>query len=99
MPLKLCLTPQSLIIRHSSRQLRIEQEKLRNKLKQIFDETNDLISCDYYDIDELNKIHNNEQDLYIIHLNISSLSSNTDDLKKFLSFLCNKADIIFISES
>ena len=81
MILKLCLIPQSLIIRHASRQLRIEQEKCYCQKKQIFDETNDLISCNYYDIDEPNKIHTKEQDPYIIQLNISSLSSHIADLK------------------
>ena len=46
------------------------------QIKQIFNETNDLRSCDYYDIDELNKIHTKEQDLYIIHSNIYLLSSS-----------------------
>ena len=96
MTLKLCFTSQSQIIKHASRQLRIEKEKPGNELKQIFDETNDLISCDYFDIYELNKI---ERDLYIIHLSISSLSSHIDDLEIFLSLPSNKTDIICISES
>lgn len=97
--LKLCFTSQSQIIKHASRQLRIEKEKPGNELKQIFDETNNLISCDYYNIYELNKVQTKERDLYIIHLNISSLSSHIDDLEIFFSLLSNKADIICISES
>lgn len=99
MTLKLCFTSQSQIIKYASRQLRIEKEKPGNELKQIFNETNDPISCDYYNIYELNKIQTKERDLCIIHLNISSLSSHIDDLEIFFSLLSNKADIICISES
>ena len=53
--------------------------------KQIIDETNDPMSCDYYDRNELNIIHTKDQYLYIIDTKICSVLSHMDDLKIFLS--------------
>ena len=58
-----------------------------------------LLSCDYYDVDDFNKIVINQSDLTVIHLNISSLALHTAKLKLFLSLIKTKFDIICISES
>ena len=57
------------------------------------------MSCDYYALYELNKIKVKQEDLSVLHLNISSLSAYIHDLKSFLSELRIKFDIICISES
>ena len=66
---------------------------------QLFDQSENSISCDYYDIDDLNKIVINQSDLTVIHLNILSLALHIDKLKLFLSLIKTKFDIICISES
>ena len=57
------------------------------------------ICCDCYDIPELKKLKVNEQDLSILHLNISFLSAHIDDLQTFLKSTKIEFDIIYISES
>ena len=71
-----------------------------------FKQTNDLLdpsetltSCDYYDVNDISKLRINENDLSVIHLNISSLPLHINELKLFLSFFKMKFDIISISES
>ena len=66
---------------------------------QLFDQSENSISCDYYDIDNLNKAVINQSDPTIIHLNISSLALHIDKLKLFLSLIKTKFDIICMSES
>ena len=69
-------------------------------MNQIFDQSDNLISCDYYDIPEFKKMKIIEQkDLSIIHLNISLISSHINDLRNFLNLINQKIDIICISES
>ena len=69
-------------------------------MNQIFDQSDNLINCDYYDIPEFKKMKIIEQkDLSIIHLNISSISSHINDLRNFLNLINQKIDIICISES
>ena len=68
-------------------------------MNQIFDQSDNLISCDYYDIPEFKKMKIREQqDLSILHLNISSISVHINDLRNFLNLLDQKIDIC-ISES
>ena len=76
-------------------------EKLKAFLEvsQLFDQSENSVSCDYYTPYELNKIKVKQEDLSVLHLNISSLSAHIDDLKNFLSELSIKFDIICISES
>ena len=70
------------------------------QINQVFDNNENAISYDYYNIDELNKLNiNRHHNLFIPHLNISSLSSHIDDLKIFLSLLTAKVDILCISEN
>ena len=69
------------------------------QVNQLFDQSENSISCDYYDVDDFNKIVVNQSDLTVIHLNISSLALHIDKLKLFLSLIKTKFDIICISES
>ena len=70
------------------------------QMNQVFDDNENAINFDYYNIDELNKLNiNRHHDLFILNLNISSLSSHIDDIKIFLSLLTAKVDILCISES
>ena len=69
------------------------------QVNQLFDRSENSISCDYYDVDDFNKIVINQSDLTVIHLNISSLALHIDKLKLFLSLIKTKFDIICISES
>ena len=43
----------------------------------MLEESENPVSCDYYDNHDLNNIHIHQHDLSIIHLNISSLASHT----------------------
>ena len=69
------------------------------QVNQLFDRSENSISCDYYDVDDFNKIVINQSDLTVIRLNISSLALHIDKLKLFLSLIKTKFDIICISES
>ena len=68
-------------------------------LNELFDQSENSISCDYYTPHEFKKLKIKGHDLFILHLNISSLSSHIDDLKIFFAFLDTKCDTICISES
>ena len=65
----------------------------------LLDPSENLTSCDYYDVNGISKLGINEYDLSVIHLNISSLLLHIKELKLFLSFFKCKFDIISISES
>ena len=56
-------------------------------------------NCDYFHIKDLKKVKIKSQDLSILHLNISSISSQINDLKIFLNLLNTTFEIICISES
>ena len=67
---------------------------------QIFEQSENPLSCDYYDISDFKKLKiNKQQDLSILHLNISSISAHIDDLRTFLNLAHHKFDIRCISES
>ena len=69
-------------------------------MNQTFDQPDNLISCDYYDIPEFKKMKIIEQkDLPNLPQNISSISSHINDLRNFLNLINQKDDIICISES
>ena len=56
------------------------------EMSQIFEQSENPLSCDYYDISDFKKLKiNKQQDLSILHLNISSISSQIDDLRTFLN--------------
>ena len=70
------------------------------EMSQIFEQSETPVSCDYYDISDFKKLKINKQpDLFILYLNISSISAYLDDLRTFLNFADHKFDIICISES
>ena len=57
------------------------------QVNQLFDQSENSISCDYYDVDDFNKIGINQSDLTVIYLNISCLALHIDKLKLFLSLI------------
>ena len=78
------------------------------QVNQHFVQSQNSISCNYYDVDDLNKIVINQSDLTVIHLNISSLALQTvlalptlqtEKFKLFPSLIKTTFDIICISES
>ena len=69
------------------------------KLNQIFDETKNPINCDYYNTDGVNKVKINQQNFYILHLNIFLLTSHINDLKTVISNITIRFNIICISKS
>ena len=69
------------------------------EMGQIFEQSGNPLTCDYY-ISDFKKLKiNKQQDLSILHLNISSISAHIDDLRAFLSLFNHKFDIIYISEN
>lgn len=75
-----------------------EMMKCFCQINKFFDDNENVISWDYYSIEDLNKLKTDKHGFCILHLTISSLSSQTDDLKLFLSLLTARVDIC-ISES
>ena len=69
------------------------------QVNQFFHQSENSISCDYYDVDDIDKIMINQSDLTVIQLNMSSLALQIDKRKHFLSLIKTKFDIICISES
>ena len=70
------------------------------EMSQMLEQSENSLSSDYYDISDFKKLKiNKQQDLSILHLNISSISAHIDDLKTFLNHFNHKFDIICISES
>ena len=47
----------------------------------LLDLSENLTDCDYYDVNDISKLRINENDLSIIHLNISSLPLHINELK------------------
>ena len=70
-----------------------------NPNSQLNDPNENTVSCDYYDLNDFNKVIVRKQDLAVLHLNISSLISHINELKLLLSSLNLNFDIICISES
>ena len=64
----------------------------------LLDPSENLTNSDYYDVNDISKLRINENDLSVIHLNISSLPLDINKLKVFLCFFKCKFDIISISE-
>ena len=70
------------------------------EMSQIFEQSENPLSCDYYDISNFKKLKiNKQQDLSVLHLNISSIAAHIDDLRTFLNLAHDKFDIICMSES
>ena len=76
-----------------------EKSKTFRKVSQLFDQSENSVSCDYHTPYEVNKIKVKQEDLSLLQLNILSLSAYIDDLKNFLSELWIKFDIICICAS
>ena len=58
-----------------------------------------LLSCDCFGINEYKIVKIKEQDFSLLHLNISSLSADKNELKILPSQVDTKFDIICIPES
>ena len=69
------------------------------QLNNLFDQSENTISCDYYDLKDFQKIKIKQQDFSLLHLNISSLSCHINDLVNFLALLNTKFDVICITET
>ena len=64
-----------------------------HEMSQIFQQSENPLICDYYDISDFKKLKiNKQQDLSILHLNISSISAHIGDLRAFLN-LVNHIDL------
>ena len=68
-----------------------------SQISQLNDPNENTVSCDYYDLNDFNKVIVTQKVLAVLHLNISSLSINK--LKLLLSSLNLNFDIICTSES
>ena len=90
--------PEKSILKNVDQKTKIHLEKFK-ELNQVLNETENNISCDYFDIDEFKKIKIKHHDFSLLHLNISSLSSHINELVTFLNLLETKFDIICITES
>ena len=67
-------------------------------MTQVFEQSENPLSCDYYDIPDLKKLKiNKQQDLSIFHLAISSISANI--AITLLNLVNHKFDIICTSKS
>ena len=99
------VVPQKLIIMPHLRCKKINKKakeflKKFHEMYEIFDQSDNLISCDYYGIPGFKKMKKREQqDLSILHLNVSSISAHVNDLRNFLNLVNQKIGIICISES
>ena len=86
------------IIKKSNKEIKDLMARFK-QVTDLLDPSENLTSCDYYDVNDISKLRINENDLSVIHLNISSLPLHINELKLFLSFFKCKFDIISISES
>ena len=77
----------------------LELMKKFSKISQLNDPNENTVSYDYYDLNDLNKVIVTKQDLAVLHLNISSLSSHINELKLLLCSFNLNFDIICITES
>ena len=76
-----------------------EFPKMFRKMSRIFEQSEDPLSCDYYDIPDYKKQKiKKQQDLSIFHLDISSILKIIDDLRTFHNLVNHKFDIICISK-
>ena len=91
-------TPQILSINVPNKKPKGLMHKFQ-QLNNIFDQSENTISCDYYDLKDFQKIRIKQQDFSLLHLNISSLSFHIKYLVNFLALLNTKFDVICITES
>ena len=86
------------IIKKSNKEIKDLMARFK-QVTEILDQSENLTSCDNYDVNDISKLRINENDLSVIHLSISSLPLHINDLKFFLGFFKYKFDIISLSES
>ena len=81
--------PEKSILKKADQKTKTHLGKFK-ELNQVFNKTENNISCDYFDINEFKKIKIKHHDFSLLHLNILSLSSHINE---------TKFDIICITES
>ena len=86
------------IIKKSNKEINNLMARFK-QVNDLLDPSENLTSWDYYDVNDISKLRSNENDLSVIHLNISSLPLRINELKLFLSFFKYRFDIISVSES
>ena len=86
------------IIKKSNKEIKDLMTRFKQVNELLYPSEN-LTSCDYYDINDITKLRINENDLSIIHLNISPVPLHNNELKLLLSFFKVKFDIISRFES
>ena len=62
-----------------------ELMKKLSQISQLNDPNENNVSCDYYDLNDFNKVTVTKQDLVVLHLNISLLISHINELKLLFS--------------
>ena len=90
--------PKKSILTKVDQKTKIHLKKFK-ELSQVLNETENNISCDYFEIDEFKKIKIKQHKFSLLHLYISSLFSHINELATFLNLLETKFDIICITES
>ena len=90
--------PKKSILKKVDQKTKIHLEKFKEP-SQVLNETENNISCDYFEINEFKKIKIKQHNFSLLHLNISLLSSHINELITFLNLLETKFDIICITES
>ena len=86
------------IIKKSNKEIKDLMARFK-QVNDLLDPSENLTSWDYYDVNDISKLRSNENNLSVIHLNISSLPLRINELKLFLSFFKYRFDIISVSES
>ena len=69
------------------------------QVNDLLDLSENLTSCHYCDVNDIIELRINENDLSVIHLNVSSLPLHINEIKFFLNFFKMKFDIVSISEN
>ena len=59
-------------------------KKRFSQISRLNDTNENTVRCDYYDLNDFNKVIVIKQDLAVLHLNMSSLSSHHNELKLLL---------------
>ena len=57
------------------------------QVNDLLDPSENLTSCDYYDVNNISKLSINENVLSVIHLNISSFPFHINEKKSYSQFL------------
>ena len=86
------------IIKKSNKEIKDLMARFK-QATDLADPSENVTSCDYYDVNDISNRRINENDLSVIHLKISPLPLHINELKLFLSFFKYKSDIISISQS